>query len=370
MKVSAIIVAAGSSSRMGFDKLFTKINGECVLKHSLDLFINNDDFSEVIVVTSEKNLNKVKELVKNTKVKVVPGGKERQDSVLNGVKASTCQYIAIHDAARPFASKRLIHDLLEEALKSGAAAPGVTPVCTIKEVNDNKIVRTIDRNKLVEIQTPQIFKKSIYLDAVSKFTGPVTDDCQILENAGYEVSIINGERSNIKLTTVEDFMPYRTIKIGNGYDVHKLVENRKLIIGGVEIPYDKGLMGHSDADVLLHAIMDSMLGAASLGDIGKIFPDNDSKYLNANSLKLLSEVNKIIKEKGYIINNIDSIIVAQEPKMAKYIDLMRNNIAKTLETDIENVSIKATTEEGLGFTGKKEGISAYSICILKSSFLT
>lgn len=154
------------------------------------------------------------------------------------------------------------------------------------------------------------------------------------------------------------------MRIGLGYDVHKLIEGRDLIIGGVNIPYEKGLLGHSDADVLIHAIIDSMLGSLALGDIGKHFPDTDERYKDADSIKLLKFVNDLISEKGYEINNIDSIIIAQSPKMAPHIEEMRKNIAKVLNTDIDNISVKATTEEGLGFTGTKQGISAQSICLL------
>lgn len=155
------------------------------------------------------------------------------------------------------------------------------------------------------------------------------------------------------------------MRIGLGYDVHKLVEGRDLIIGGVNIPHEKGLLGHSDADVLIHAIMDGMLGALALGDIGKHFPDNDEKYKGANSMKLLEYVNELIESKGYKVSNIDSIIIAQSPKMAPHIENMRKNISQTLNTNIENISVKATTEEGLGFTGAKEGIASQSICLLR-----
>lgn len=154
------------------------------------------------------------------------------------------------------------------------------------------------------------------------------------------------------------------MRIGLGYDVHKLVEGRLLIMGGVNIPHEKGLLGHSDADVLIHAIMDSMLGALALGDIGKHFPDTDEEYKGADSMKLLKCVNDLINEKGYVVNNIDSIIIAQAPKMAPHIQSMRKNIADVLNTSIDNISVKATTEEGLGFTGTKQGISAQSICLL------
>ena len=154
------------------------------------------------------------------------------------------------------------------------------------------------------------------------------------------------------------------MRIGLGYDVHKLVEGRPLIMGGVNIPHEKGLLGHSDADVLIHAIMDGMLGALALGDIGKHFPDTDEEYKGADSMKLLKCVNDLINEKGYVVNNIDSIIIAQAPKMAPHIQSRRKNIADVLNTSIDNISVKATTEEGLGFTGTKQGISAQSICLL------
>ena len=156
------------------------------------------------------------------------------------------------------------------------------------------------------------------------------------------------------------------MRIGHGYDVHRLVEGRKLIIGGVDIPHETGLLGHSDADVLVHAIMDALLGAASLGDIGALFPDNDDQYLGADSICLLQEVGKVLKEYGYSVGNIDSTIIAQAPKMRNYIDQMRERIAKALGIDMAMVSVKATTEEGLGFTGRKEGIAAFAICLIQS----
>ena len=158
------------------------------------------------------------------------------------------------------------------------------------------------------------------------------------------------------------------MRIGMGYDVHRLVENRELVMGGVRIPYEKGLLGHSDADVLLHAIMDALLGAAALGDIGKHFPDTDPKYRGISSLELLKQVGNLLSEKGFLIENIDSTIIAQAPKMRPFIDAMRENIAKTLQLDVDYVSVKATTEEGLGFTGTGEGISAQAICMLTSPF--
>ena len=156
------------------------------------------------------------------------------------------------------------------------------------------------------------------------------------------------------------------MRIGHGYDVHKFAENRKLILGGVEIPYELGLLGHSDADVLLHAIMDALLGAAALGDIGKLFPDNDNAFLNADSMKLLEKVCAVLNEKGYKIVNIDSTVIAQKPKLKDYILQMRERIAKICNLDVDYVSVKATTEEGLGFTGSLQGISAHAVCLIEN----
>lgn len=155
------------------------------------------------------------------------------------------------------------------------------------------------------------------------------------------------------------------MRIGNGYDVHKLVENRKLILGGVDIPYEKGLLGHSDADVLVHAIMDALIGACALGDIGKLFPDTDAKFKDISSILLLKEVAKVLKRGKYTIINIDSIVVAQAPKLAPYINEMRQNITEALGVDLDSVSVKATTTEKLGFEGRGEGISSYAVCLLE-----
>lgn len=155
------------------------------------------------------------------------------------------------------------------------------------------------------------------------------------------------------------------MRIGHGYDVHRLVSNRKLILGGVEIPFEKGLDGHSDADVLVHAVMDAMLGALALGDIGKLFPDNDDAYLGADSIVLLKRVREVLAQNGWKLSNLDATVIAQRPKLAPFIDTMRENIARALQTDVSNVSVKATTEEKLGFTGSGEGIAAHAVCLIE-----
>ena len=215
------------------------------------------------------------------------------------------------------------------------------------------------------MQTPQGFRFGLLKEAFEKamaegFYG--TDDASLVERLGHAVAIVPGEYTNIKITTPEDLT--MEMRIGTGYDVHKLVEERDLILGGVNIPYEKGLLGHSDADVLTHALMDALLGAAALGDIGKLFPDNDDSFKGISSIELLKRVKSALDDKGYSLGNADVTVICQKPKLAGYIDEMRKNIAQALDTDVDRISIKATTTEKLGFTGRGEGIAAEAVCIL------
>lgn len=374
--ISAIIVAGGSSARMkGTDKLFFEIGGITVLEHSIMAFQRHELITEIIVATAEDNLKRVAELcMRHNKVKaVVPGGAHRNASVQNGVAACSPEaaYYAIHDAARPFVSGELISRICYAAFEYGAAAPGLPLSDTVKEIDDTHtaIINTPDRSRLVAVATPQVFEAMLYRSA-AKHQGEVYDDCQILENVGRKVKIVDGDPYNIKITVPEDIRKARFIsgdtdmRIGQGYDVHRLVESRKLILGGVEIEHDTGLLGHSDADVLIHAIIDALLGAAGLGDIGMLFPDSDVKYKDVSSIKLLCETAALIAKKGYSIGNIDATVICQTPKLRPYIDAMRGNIAKATGVGTDKINIKATTEEGLGFTGDKSGIAAQAAAML------
>ena len=226
-----------------------------------------------------------------------------------------------------------------------------------------------DRATLYAVQTPQCFRRARYTQALAAVTGEkarlVTDDCSLFELAGLPVRLTEGDYANYKITTKEDLQKEKTMRIGHGYDVHRLVEDRKLIMGGVEIPYEKGLLGHSDADVLLHAVMDAVLGAAALGDIGQHFPDNDPAYKGADSLALTREVARIIAEHGYKVGNIDATILCQRPKLAPHIPAMRRNIADAFGLPVDAVSVKATTEEHLGFTGEGLGIAAHAVALIE-----
>lgn len=370
--VAAIIVAAGKSTRMGFDKLFALVNGKPVLWHTVHAFLQTNVMDEIVIVAGQ-NKKEIENLFENNHdIKIVEGGAERYRSVENGVRATDADIIAIHDGARPFVSQKIILDTLEKAYATSAAAPAVPCKDTIKVAENDMVKCTPNRNTLFAVQTPQIFDRALYIKAMNHLPNKasITDDCTLIELLGEKVYLTQGDYQNIKITTPEDLLLYQPktgeeqMRIGHGYDVHKLVTGRAFILGGVHIPFDKGLDGHSDADVLAHAITDALLGATAMGDIGKLFPDTDETYKNADSILLLKEVNKRIQNAGYIVANIDATILCQKPKLAPYIMQMRACIADALQLSIDDVSIKATTEEGLGFTGNGEGVAVHSVCIV------
>lgn len=368
--VTAILVAAGASRRMGFDKLgFHLPDGRTVLETSLATFDRHPAVTQIVLVAGG-NFDVCQALAARCAkpTVVVHGGATRADSVRAGLAEAEGKLVAIHDAARPFVSGEVITRTLEAAWEFGAAAPAVAVKDTIKIASRGVVLNTPDRNTLYAVQTPQCFWRERYLEALDRVQGEtasaVTDDCSLFELAGFPVHLVEGEYANTKITTKEDLKGETSMRIGHGYDVHRLVEGRKLILGGVEIPYEKGLLGHSDADVLLHAISDALLGAAALGDIGKHFPDTDPRYKGADSLELLRQVGVMLREAGYTVGNIDSTILCQAPKLASHIPAMRQNIASALGIDAGAVSVKATTEEKLGFTGSGEGIAAHAVALI------
>lgn len=370
--VTAIIVAAGASRRMGFDKLSYRLpDGRTVLETSCALFAAHPAVDELVLVAGGNRPQCEAIAAACPKpCTVVQGGATRADSVRSGLAAAKGQLVAIHDAARPFASAEIITAVLQAAAESGAAAPAVPVKDTIKIADqDGKVVATPDRAMLYAVQTPQCFDRALYLQALEAVSGEkaslVTDDCSLFELAGLPVTLTAGDYANLKITTKEDLQKEKTMRIGHGYDVHRLVEDRKLILGGVEVPYEKGLLGHSDADVLLHAVMDAVLGAAALGDIGQHFPDTDPAYKGADSLALTREVAKIIAAHGYKVGNIDATILCQRPKLAPHILAMRQNIADAFGLPLDAVSVKATTEEHLGFTGEGLGIAAHAVALIE-----
>lgn len=373
----AVIVAAGKSTRMGFDKLFVKVGGVEVVRMAVQKFAAHRYIDEIVVVGGE-NLPEITALFEQYPMEkpltIVPGGASRAASVAEGVAACPqADLVAVHDAARPFVSGEVIAATVEAAAETGAAAPAVAVKDTIKKTEGGMVQQTLARGTLRAVQTPQVFQRRLFLQALAAVPPldyeQLTDDCMVVERMGYPVQLVQGSYANYKITTEEDLPKKRgeeqmLPRIGHGYDVHRFAEGRPLILGGVNIPHTAGLLGHSDADVLLHAVADAMLGAAALGDIGKHFPDTDPQNKGADSLVLLQRVAELVRQAGFEVGNVDATIVCQEPKLAPYIAAMRSNIANVLSLQVCDVSVKATTEEKLGFTGACQGIAAHCVAIL------
>ncbi|MGE5370562.1 MAG: 2-C-methyl-D-erythritol 4-phosphate cytidylyltransferase [Solirubrobacterales bacterium] len=381
---AVILAAAGQGKRMGapVNKVLLELGGRPLLAYSLQLFEALDDVAEIVLVAHPDETGYMKEMIVSKyagskPVKVVAGGKERQDSVRNGLAAVDPKLglVAVHDGARPLVSADLARRLIAAARAHGAACPGVAAKDTLREGQDEIFGKTLDRSRIYQIQTPQVFRRESLIQAFDKADADqwmATDDAALYERYIGPVRLVTGEYRNLKITTGDDLLAAEGMlgaagedRCGTGFDVHRLVQGRKLIIGGVEVPWEKGLLGHSDADVLLHAISDALLGAAALGDIGKHFPDSDERYRGISSLVLLSHVGVKIADAGFTVLNIDATVIAEKPKMAPYITTMRERIAEALKIETDRVSVKATTTEGLGFTGRGEGIAAQAAAMLR-----
>lgn len=391
----AVIAAGGMAQRMqGVNKQILKIDGIPVLVRSIRALAAIPEIREMVVVARPELFEQLESWKQEYHLPdfcLTAGGDTRQQSVLNGVSclSEQVEYVVIHDGARPFADRQLIDRCLQSAVEHQAATAAVLVKDTIKQAaDDGSIAATPDRSRLYLTQTPQIFHAQLYRRAAEQAQAEgldFTDDCQLMEHLGHRVWLAQGDYRNIKITTPEDIVIAQAIaesmegeaprmeqekqrmplmRIGHGYDVHRLVEGRKLILGGVEIPWQKGLLGHSDADVLVHAVMDAILGAAALGDIGKHFPDTDPNYAGADSMLLLREVVRLVEEQGYQIGNLDCTVIAQQPKLKDLIPQMQERIAAVCKVQPNQVNVKATTEEKLGFTGTGEGMSAHCVCLL------
>ncbi|MBR2287885.1 MAG: 2-C-methyl-D-erythritol 2,4-cyclodiphosphate synthase [Clostridia bacterium] len=376
----AVILGGGSGSRMGTgrNKVLMPLTGIPIIIRSLLAF---EPFVDgMVLVMRKEDLEEAEQLLREfhlTEVHLVTGGQTRQDSVYHGLSAlpADCDYVMIHDGARCLVDGATIRNVMDGVVRFGAAVASVPLTDTVKLADASmQVVDTPPRDHLHAVQTPQGFRTKDLLQAhgyarAHSLLG--TDDASLLEAMGQSVTLTQGNTRNIKITRPEDMIvaeaylsSLSSLRIGHGYDVHQLVQGRKLILCGVEIPHKLGLLGHSDADVAVHALMDAMLGACALGDIGHLFPDSDDAFLNISSLLLLEKVRDVISDKGYKLVNCDLTIVAQRPKLAAYIPQMRKTLAATLETDVENISIKATTTEHLGFEGRMEGISATAVVLL------
>ena len=377
-----MVAAAGGSTRMGQPKQHIKLGQYPVLIHTLLAIQQAEAVDEILLIAREEDIDTFMAQAKAVGVSklrtAVAGGATRQQSVANGLAAlpAKATLVGVHDGARPLIDPATVAAVIETAAECGAAAVAVPVKDTLKRTDENGIViDTPDRAHLWRVQTPQVFDRTALcaaMEAAMAAGKDYTDDCQLMEAAGHAVKLVAGLDTNLKLTTPEDILLAKALmkersdmRIGHGYDVHRLVEGRDLILGGVKIEHEKGLLGHSDADVLTHAVMDALLGAAALGDIGKLFPDNDPAYKGADSVALLRRVVERVGEEGYHIGNIDATILCQRPKLAPHIPQMRQILADACGVDVTCVSVKATTEEGLGFTGSGEGIAAHCVCLLR-----
>lgn len=390
--IAAVIAASGQGRRLGYPqgKQFISIGGKPLLYHTLKAFLDYPEIEVIITVVNEKDEGRLKELLKNFEnaayrkaVYYCFGGRERYESVFKGIlKAKEVlgdsfesSIILIHDGARPLVNQKIISAVIEGVKEYGACVCALPMTDTVKVVEDGRVISTPDRSRLYSAQTPQGFTGKIIWESYQKLKNEnflPTDDSSIVERAGFEVHVVPGSSKNIKLTTEDDLMliermlfKAKGMRVGIGFDVHKLVEGRKLYLGGVEIPFEKGLLGHSDGDVLIHAISDALLGAAGLPDIGELFPDTDPEIRGISSLRILSRVRKMISEKGFSIAGLDSVIICERPKLAPYKEGIKSRIAEILEIDAFKVSVKGKTAEGLGVLGSEEAIASFAVAIIE-----
>jgi 2-C-methyl-D-erythritol 4-phosphate cytidylyltransferase / 2-C-methyl-D-erythritol 2,4-cyclodiphosphate synthase len=383
MHVTAIIAAAGSGSRLGgsVPKQFLPLGGVPVLQRAVRAFQAAPRVTDVIVVTRVEAVEAVAELIGSggKPTRVVAGGATRQASVACGVAAlaEAAGYVLVHDAARPFVTPAVIERALDAAIEDGAAIVAMPATDTVKrvavEAGAARVVETIPRESIFLAQTPQAFRRDVLEAAVALGRAGVegTDEAALAERAGHRVRIVEGDPANVKITTADDLRRARhaagaaTIRIGTGYDLHALVEGRPLVLGGVEVPAERGALGHSDADVVCHAATDAILGAAALGDIGRHFPDTEAAWKDASSLDLLARAAAMVGEAGYAVANVDVTVVLQRPKIAPYIDAIRARVAGALGVPAGRVSVKGKTNEGVDAVGRGEAIAAHAVALLE-----
>ncbi|MEO7716889.1 MAG: 2-C-methyl-D-erythritol 4-phosphate cytidylyltransferase [Capsulimonas sp.] len=386
-QIHVVIPAAGLGARFSTNgnKVFASLAGRSMLGMAVDAFRRRSEFASITVVTGEEDLSRCRQIVNAIapEAHVVLGGATRQESVLLGLSAingADDDIVFVHDGARPLVSDAVIDRCMEGQRRNGNAVAAIPVVDTLKLASENQTVqRNIDRDGLWAVQTPQVFPLGLLREAHAaaareNFAG--TDEASLVERLGIPVHLVEGSPTNLKVTRAEDAAVAEALlrpaqnktkmRVGFGYDIHRLEFGRRLVLGGVEIPTTdgRGLDGHSDADVLLHAICDSLLGAAGLPDIGHLFPNTDPAYAGADSMTLLAEVYRRVSELGWRVQNIDATIVAEAPKIGPYTAQMRNNVVQLLGIEPSCLGIKATTNEGLGSLGQGQGIAAHAVACL------
>ncbi len=376
MQAAALIVAAGKGERAGggVPKQFRKIGGRSLVAHAIAAFDRHPAIGPIAVVVAPGQEAALAEYAGS--VLIVTGGAERQDSVAKGLAALAavgCDVVLIHDAARPFLAARVIDDLLTALERSDGAIPALPVVDTLAR-NGETLGETVDRAQLVRVQTPQAFRFAAIVEAHETWAGgAATDDAQMARAAGFSVITVAGDVMLEKITHEADFAAAEArlaqalvSRTGMGFDVHRLEDGRPLWLGGVQIPHHQGLAGHSDADVALHAIVDALLGAIGAGDIGSHFPPTDPQWKGADSARFITHAADLIAQAGGIIDHVDLTIICEAPKIGPHREAMRERIAALLAVDPSRISVKATTTERLGFTGRGEGIAAQAVATVRS----
>lgn len=383
-KIYSICLAGGSGTRMDAStpKVLLPINNIPALCHSLLRFEKSPFIDEILLVCPKGEVKKYEQAIHGYNItkltKIVEGGKDRSHSVYSGLNAisTTDGYVLIHDGARPMVTERCIQLVIDKCKIHKNAIAASPVVNTLKKVKDTKILSTVNRDELWEVYTPQGFEYNLIkkaYDYVIKNNLSITDDASALEAIGEKAYVVDIGYRDFKLTTPDDIelvekllMKNQNLRMGLGFDVHRFADNCKLILGGIEIPYEKGLLGHSDADVLVHAIMDGILGAAGLPDIGQLFPDTSLEFKDIYSIKLLEKVMTKVINLGFVVNNIDAVVACELPKISPYRSQMIECISDALMCEENQINIKGTTTEKLGFEGRGEGISARCIVSLKT----
>jgi 2-C-methyl-D-erythritol 4-phosphate cytidylyltransferase / 2-C-methyl-D-erythritol 2,4-cyclodiphosphate synthase len=382
--VTAIVAAAGRGARVGGStpKQFLDLGGRTVLERSVRIFLEHDAVNDLVVVLPREQAAAPPAWLRSASKPVViaEGGARRQDSVARAFDRvpAGADVVLVHDAARPYASASLVSRTITAAAASGAAVAAVPAGDTVKQATEDRrfVSSTLARDTIFLAQTPQAFRRAVLADAIAlgRSGFEATDEAMLAERAGHRVELVEGERANVKITTPEDFetaaqsdtspAPRRPGRAGIGYDLHLLVDGRPLVIGGVVVPAPKGALGHSDADPVCHAVTDAMLGAASLGDIGRHFPDTDPAWKGASSVDMLARASTLVRDAGFAVANVDVVVILQTPKLGPYRDAMRARVAAALGIDVADVSIKAKTNEGVDAVGRGEAIAAQAIAFL------
>jgi 2-C-methyl-D-erythritol 4-phosphate cytidylyltransferase/2-C-methyl-D-erythritol 2,4-cyclodiphosphate synthase len=375
MTVTALIVAAGRGERLGGDvpKQYLPIGGKPVLRWAVEALAGHPSIDQVRVVIGAGQEDLAQAALGGLPVgDLITGGAERSDSVLNGLRAIDDGAVLVHDAARPFCPPAVVDRLLDALEESDGAVP-VLPVADTLALGDRVLESPVDRRNLLRVQTPQAFHSEDLLYAYEEAgLASATDESTVMLSAGLKVATVEGDPMLEKLTTLADWERAEAIlasrlvsRTGMGFDVHGFAGEGPVMLGGISVPHSRGLAGHSDADVALHAITDALLGAAGLGDIGEHFPPSDPQWKGASSDLFLSHAAELIRRRGGLIDHVDVTIIAEEPKVGPHRAAIRTRIAEILAVSPSQVSVKATTTEGLGFTGRREGMAAQAVASIR-----